>query len=51
MTILRSGREIDKSSALVTKKCTDTLVEKEKDKNESLGFDDIDQYPMPPPFP
>ena len=47
VTILRSGREIDKSSHLVTKKSKETLVEKEKDKTESLGFDDIEQCPNP----
>ena len=42
MTILRSGKEIDKSSPLVTKKFQETLVEKEKDKTKSLGLDDIE---------
>ncbi|XP_075649944.1 uncharacterized protein LOC142620465 [Castanea sativa] len=51
MTILRSGREIDKSSPLVTKKYKEIPVEKEKDKTKSLGFDDIEQCPIPPPFP
>ena len=51
MTILRSGKEIDKSSPLVTKKSKETLVEKEKDETESLGFDEIEQCPIPPPFP
>ena len=51
MTILRSGREIDKSSPLVTKKSKETPVEKEKDKTESLGLDDIKQCPITPPFP
>ena len=51
MTILRSGKEIDKSFALVTKKSNETLVEKEKDETESLGLDDIEQCPIPPPFP
>ena len=51
VTILRSGREIDKSSPLVTKKSKETPVEKEKDKTESLGLDDIKQCPIPPPFP
>ena len=40
MTILRSGNEINKSSPLVTKK-SKTLVEKEKDETESLGFGEI----------
>ncbi|XP_065636604.1 uncharacterized protein LOC136070513 [Quercus suber] len=51
VTILRSGREIDKSSPLVTKKSKEIPVEKEKDKTESLGLDDIEQCPIPPPFP
>ena len=51
MTILRSGREIDKSSPSITKKSKETSVEKDKDKTESLGFDDIEQCPIPPPFP
>ena len=51
VTILRSGREIDKSSPLVTKKSKETPVEKEKDKTESLGLDDIKQCPITPPFP
>ena len=51
MTILRNGREIDKNSPLVTKKSKETLVEKKKDKTESLGFNDIEQCPIPPPFP
>ena len=51
VTILRSGKEIDKSSPLVTKKSKETLVEKEKDEIESLGLDDIEQCPIPPPFP
>ena len=42
VTILRSGREIDKSSPLVTKKSKETPIEKEKDKTESLGLDDIE---------
>ena len=42
VTILRSGKEIDKSSPLVTKKSKETLVEKEKDETESFGFDEID---------
>ena len=42
MTILRSGKEIDKSSPLVTKKSKETPIEKEKDKTESLGLDDIE---------
>ena len=51
VTILRSGKEIDKSSPLVTKKSKETPIEKEKDKTESLGLDDIKQCPIPPPFP
>ena len=50
VTILRSGKEINKSSPLVTKK-SETLVEKEKDETESLGFGEIEQCPIPPPFP
>ena len=50
MTILRSRKEIDKSSPLVTKKF-ETPVEKEKDETESLGFGEIEQCPIPPPFP
>ena len=42
VTILRSGREIDKSSPLVTKKSKETPIEKEKDKTKSLGLDDIE---------
>ncbi|XP_075665251.1 uncharacterized protein LOC142634891 [Castanea sativa] len=51
MTMLRSGKEIDKSSPLVTKKSKETLVEKEKDETESLGFGEIEKCPIPPPFP
>ena len=51
MTILRSGKEIDKSSPLVTKKSKETPVEKENDETESLGFGEIEQCPIPPPFP
>ena len=51
MTILRNGKEIDKSSPLVTKKSKETLVEEEKDEIESLRLDDIEQCPIPPPFP
>ncbi|XP_030947542.1 uncharacterized protein LOC115971675 [Quercus lobata] len=51
VTILRSGKEIDKSSPLVTKKSKETPVEKEKDETESLGFGEIEQCPIPPPFP
>ena len=51
MTILRSDKEIDKSSPLVTKKSKETIVEKEKDEIEPLGLDDIEQCPIPPPFP
>ena len=50
MTILRSRKEINKSSPLVTKK-SKTPVEKEKDETESLGFGEIEQCPIPPPFP
>ena len=35
VTVLRSGKEIDKSAPLVTKN-SETPVEKEKDKTESL---------------
>ena len=51
VTILRSGKEINKISPLVTKKFNETPVEKEKDEIESLGLDDIEQCPIPPPFP
>ena len=51
MTILRSSKEIDKSSPLVTKKSKETPVEKENDEIELLGFDEIEQCPIPPPFP
>ena len=51
VTTLRSGKEIDKSSPLVTKKSKETPVEKENDEIESLGLDDIEQCPIPPPFP
>ncbi|XP_065635167.1 uncharacterized protein LOC136069942 [Quercus suber] len=51
VTILRSGKEIDKSSPLVTKKSKETPVEKEKDETESLEFGEIEQCPIPPPFP
>ena len=42
VTILRSGKEIDKSSPLVTKKSKETPVEKENDETESLGFGEIE---------
>ena len=42
MTILRSGKEIDKSSPLVTKKSKETPAEKEKDETKSLGFGEIE---------
>ena len=51
MTILRSRKEIDKSSPLVTKKSKETPIEKEKDEIESLGLDDIEKCLIPPPFP
>ena len=51
VTILRSGKEINKSSPLVTKKSKETPVEKENDETESLGFGEIEQCPIPPPFP
>ena len=51
MTILRSGKEIDKSSPLVTKKSKETPAEKEKDETKSHGFGEIEQCPIPPPFP
>ena len=50
VTILRNGKEINKSSPLVTKK-SKTPVEKEKNETESLGLNDIEQCPIPPPFP
>ena len=50
VTILRSGKEINKSSPLVTKK-SETPVEKEKDETESLEFGEIEQCPILPPFP
>ena len=43
VTILRSGKEIDKNAPLITKKS--------KDETESLGLDDIEQCPIPSPFP
>ncbi|XP_023914324.2 uncharacterized protein LOC112025872 [Quercus suber] len=43
VTILRNGKEIDKSSPLVTKKSKETPIEKD--------FDDIEKCPIPPPFP
>ena len=49
--MLRSGKEINKNSPLVTKKSKETLVEKDKDETESLGFDENEQCPIPPPFP
>ena len=51
VTILRSGKEINKSSPLVTKKSKETPVEKEKDETESLGFGEIEQCLVPLPFP
>ena len=51
MTILRIGKEINKSSPLVTKKSKETSIEKEKDEIKSLGFGEIEQCPIPPPFP
>ena len=51
VTTLRSGKEIDKNAPLITKKSKETLVEEEKDETESLGLDDIEQCPIPPPFP
>ena len=51
MTILRSGKEIDKSAHLITKKSKETPVEEENDETESLGLDGIEQCPIPPPFP
>ena len=50
MTILRNGKEIDKSSPLVTKKSKETPVEKEKDETKLLGIGEIEQCPIPPPF-
>ena len=43
MTILRSGKKINKSSLLVTKKSKETPVEKEKDEIESHGFGETDE--------
>ena len=43
VTILRSGKEINKSSLLVTKKSKETPVEKEKDETESHGFGETDE--------
>ena len=51
MTILRSSKEIDKSAPLITKKSKEIPVEEEKDETGSLGLDDIEQCPIPPPFP
>ena len=51
VTILRSGKEIDKSAHLITKKSKETPVEEENDETESLGLDGIEQCPIPPPFP
>ena len=51
VTVLRSGKEIDKSSSLVTKKSKETPIEKGKDETKSLGFGEIEQCPIPPPFP
>ena len=51
VTILRSGKEIDKSAPLITKKSKKTLVEEKKDEIESLGLDDIEQCPIPQLFP
>ena len=48
---MRSGKEINKSSPLVTRKSKETPVEKEKDETKSLGFEEIEQCPIPPPFP
>ena len=48
---LRSGKEIDKSAPLITKKSEETPVEEKKDETESLRLDDIEQCPIPPPFP
>ena len=42
MTILRSGKEIDKSAPLITKKSKKTPVEEENDETETLGLDDIE---------
>ena len=51
MTTLRSGKEIDKSAPLITKKSEETPVEEKKDETESLRLDDIEQCPILPPFP
>ena len=46
-----SGKEIDKSAPLITKKSKKTPVEEKNDETKSLGLDDIEQCPIPPPFP
>ena len=51
MTILRSGKEIDKSAPLIAKKSKETQVEEENDEIESLGLDDIEKCLISPPFP
>ncbi|KAL4632853.1 hypothetical protein ACB092_04G081200 [Castanea dentata] len=54
VTILRSGKEIDKSAPLITKESKEskeTPIKEEKVETESLGLDDIEQCPIPPPFP
>ncbi|XP_075655308.1 uncharacterized protein LOC142625560 [Castanea sativa] len=51
VTTLRSGKEIDKSAPLITKKSKETPVEEEKVETKSLGLDDIEKCPIPPPFP
>ena len=51
VTALRSGEEIDKSAPLITNKSKETLVEEEKVETKSLELDDIEQCPIPPPFP
>ena len=48
---MTSGKEIDKSAPLITKKSKKTPVEEKNDETKSLGLDDIEQCPIPPPFP
>ena len=50
VTTLRSGKEIDKSAPLITKKSKETPIEGEKNEIESLGLDDIEQCLIPSPF-
>ena len=50
VTTLRSGKEIDKSAPLITKKSKETPIEEEKNEIESLGLDDVEQCLIPSPF-